>query len=151
MNLILLKNNKIFKQIDLSNKDPLTLLSYYEILLRNPKPIFCLLICQTSKFVYLKDCVIKMRYSIKEYVDVYSLKDPISREEVKDIWFFEVKDRSEKSRNVYAEFISNEINVFEDDALRYKIFGLKRKDDTKIIYSFFVIVILMIWIVLRMK
>jgi hypothetical protein len=92
-----------------------------------------------------------MRYSIKEYVNVYSLKDPISREEVKDIWFFEVKDRSEESRNVYATFISNEINVFEDDALRYKIFGLKRKDDTKIIYSFFVIVILMIWIVLRIK
>jgi hypothetical protein len=151
MNLILLKNNKTLKQIDLSNKDPLTLLSYYEILLRNPKPIFCLLICKTSKFVYLKDCVIKMRYSIKEYVNVYSLKDPISREEVKDIWFFEVKDRSEESRNVYATFISNEINVFEDDALRYKIFGLKRKDDTKIIYSFFVIVILMIWIVLRIK
>ncbi|EOB15407.1 hypothetical protein NBO_4g0035 [Nosema bombycis CQ1] len=52
-----------------------------------PKPIFCLLICQTSKFVYLKDCVIKMRYSIKEYVNVYSLNDPRSREEVKDICF----------------------------------------------------------------
>ncbi|KAF9761150.1 hypothetical protein NGRA_2825 [Nosema granulosis] len=146
------RGKEILQTIEIHNKDPLSLSTYQEILQKEKKPVFSLLICATTRFVYLARDIIEMRYSVDEQINVYLLRDPLSREVVEDVWFFEVlKNPIYESKivydskmaielcttthrnvledtTVYAHYISNEIGVLYDKDLQYRILKYKRDE-----------------------
>lgn len=140
------RDKEVIQTIDINNKDPLSLYTYQEILQKEQAPLFSLLVCETSRFVYLASDIVEMRYSLDEQINVYTLKDPLSREIVEDVWFFEVKKNpfyrnilkidlleNTKHRNIVdestvnADFISNELGVLYDRDLQHKILNYKRE------------------------
>lgn len=141
--LIFKRNKEIIKTIEIHNKDPLSLSTYQEILQKEQAPLFSLLVCETTRFVYLARDIIEMRYSLDDQINVYLLKDPLSREIVEDVWFFEVKRNPIFSRNtpkgeikhrgvhdettISADFISNELGVLYDKDLQHRILNYKRE------------------------
>ncbi|ADM10965.1 uncharacterized protein Eint_011030 [Encephalitozoon intestinalis ATCC 50506] len=84
------KDGEVIHSEDLQSVDPLTLETYEELLSSTGSAVFCILVCESTKHVYLARSIINMRYAVSGTVRIYKLKDPSTRNEVKDILYFEV-------------------------------------------------------------
>ncbi|AFM97723.1 hypothetical protein EHEL_011000 [Encephalitozoon hellem ATCC 50504] len=88
--LVFVKNGEVIHTEDLKNVDPLTLETYEELLSSTGSVVFCILVCENTKHVYLASSIVSMRYTVSGAIRIYKLKDPSTRNEVKDILYFEV-------------------------------------------------------------
>lgn len=88
--LVFVKNGEVIHTEDLQNVDPLTLETYEELLSSTGSVVFCILVCKNTRHVYLASSIVNMRYTVSGAIRIYKLKDPSTRNEVKDILYFEV-------------------------------------------------------------
>ncbi|AFN82436.1 hypothetical protein EROM_010920 [Encephalitozoon romaleae SJ-2008] len=88
--LVFVKNGEVIHTEDLQNVDPLTLETFEEILASTGSVVFCILVCESTRHVYLASSIVSMRYTVSGAIRIYKLKDPSTRNEVKDILYFEV-------------------------------------------------------------
>ncbi|EEQ82168.1 hypothetical protein NCER_101171 [Vairimorpha ceranae BRL01] len=133
--ILLKKDNKIYKEIDVHTLDPISLDSYKNII-ENDKLILCILICNTTRYVYRATDIIEMRYSIMfNTIHVYLLKDPISREEVKDVYYFMSKlNKNDVLCNNKEELCNKREILFNKDEIS---FNNKKKISSKNIIRIF--------------
>jgi hypothetical protein len=123
----------------LDSVDPLTLETYRELLRNNRSLIFSVLICRHSRNIYLAKNIFNIRYGTEHKMCIYMMKDPITRNEVDDVLFYEVKDNplfrgsihhstdedmpspEESEIDVVAEFIGTEVDMLFSLELKEKI------------------------------
>jgi hypothetical protein len=143
------KHGSLLKTIPLSSTDPLSL-DTYENILAKEDVFMCMLICKDSQFIYKSDDILRMRYEIdSSTIHVYLLRDPVSRELVDDIYFFQrqipkeknkiiFKDDSViskeyvKNRHLHFEYVCNEAEMFENKNLRKKILNFEGRKELEI-------------------
>ncbi|CAD24983.1 hypothetical protein [Encephalitozoon cuniculi GB-M1] len=85
-----MKDGEVIHTEELQNVDPLTLETYEELLSSTGSVVFCILVCENTKHVYLASSIVNMRYTVSGTIRIYKLRDPSTRNEVKDILYFEV-------------------------------------------------------------
>lgn len=157
------RDENVLKTISLSSLDPLSL-ETYENITKIQDIYLCMLICEKSLQIYLLEDIIKMRYEI-EYnaIYVYLLKDPVCREVVKDIYFFEKKLYKEKKKIVFEnddilsdevsnssiifEYICNEAEMFDSKNLKKKLLNFEERKGSQKLIIFFIILIGIIFII----
>lgn len=134
-----IRDGSILHTEDLCSVDPLTLETYSELLESNRFLIFCILVCNESKRVYLARNIIGMRYTVSGSVNVYKLKDPTTRNEVKDIQYFEVVNNPLFLRIAHKDIgtdnvlineqkedaVTEEMNITQDPDGRKQLHGIR--------------------------
>ncbi|WUR02676.1 uncharacterized protein VNE69_02197 [Vairimorpha necatrix] len=126
-------NDKVYKTQSLDYIDPISM-EYYSTIVQET-PLLCILVCDNTKYVYKTEDIVEMRYEIfNNTVHVYTLKDPISREEVRDIYYFEPQRTKEESKEEMKckEVSKAEIDITGDYECEEKSKEyLKLRDDLK--------------------
>lgn len=85
-----IRDGEVVHAEELGNVDALTLETYEELLSSARSVVFCILVCEATKHVYLASSIVGMRYKFSGGIRIYRLKDPSTRNEVKDVLYFEV-------------------------------------------------------------